>query len=111
MCEWGSGVAGSGGTLAGLDRGGEFTEGIVGARTVDGGRPALHQERDADRIGCFLMGGSGHGGGLSVRGDAPVAAFHDADRECDQSLVLPRRDGDQGTVDVAKMEKLFLALA
>jgi len=57
----------------------EFAESVVGTSTVDGGRPTLHEEADADRFGRLFFGCSCENGAPCVCGDATVAPVHHPD--------------------------------
>lgn len=64
----------------------ELLESLERPGAVDGGGPAVHEERDADRLGGFLRAGAMLNRRVRVRGDAPVAFLADSDRQGDELL-------------------------
>jgi len=70
----------------------EFAERREGPRAVDGGRTAVHHERDADRLSGLLRGCAVPYGGVGVGGDAAVAFLADRDGQRDELLGLGVQD-------------------
>ena len=98
--DWRSGLGG----CPLLERRRELAERVVGARAVDRGRPAVHEERHADRLGRFLASSASTCRSLGVRCDAAVAPFDHGDREGDELLRLhvERTGGERRLVELAE---------
>ena len=58
------------------------------ARPVDGRRPAVHENRDTDEFGYFLLGRTGARRTAGMSCDAAVATCGDGDCECGEFLRL-----------------------
>lgn len=65
-----------------------LTKGVVGTRAVDRGWTALHEERDADGLGRFLLGSARAGCTPGVGSNAAIALGLDGQRQGDEFLHL-----------------------